>query len=191
MKRIHEYKRQYLNILRSVHGNAGTGRGVNRGSSDACCVTRAELTWRSVVHRYIKIKGMSAEQRKSVVPRVVIFGGKAAPGAPLPRPAWVCCVRQPLTSATFVVDRAAMAGAGYYIAKQIIKLINRVGQTINKDSSIGDLLKVVFLPNYNVSQAEIIVPASDISQHISTAGTEASGTRSVRRWAAAREPRGD
>lgn len=109
VKRIHEYKRQQLNIF-------------------------------GVIHRYLTIKAMSPEERKKQQPRVSIFGGKAAPG--------------------------------YWMAKQIIHLINSVGKVVNNDEDIGDLLKVVFLEDYNVSKAEIIIPASDISEHISTAGTE-------------------
>ncbi|PCG91152.1 Glycogen/starch/alpha-glucan phosphorylase [Penicillium occitanis (nom. inval.)] len=117
VKRIHEYKRQQLNIF-------------------------------GVIHRYLKIKSMTPEERKKLVPRVSIFGGKAAPG--------------------------------YWMAKTIIHLINKVGQVVNNDSDIGDLLKVIFIEDYNVSKAEIIVPASDISEHISTAGTEASGTSNMK-----------
>eukprot|EP00850_Spirogloea_muscicola_P014823 SM000109S14137 [mRNA] locus=s109:79435:85572:- [translate_table: standard] len=117
VKRIHEYKRQLLNIL-------------------------------SVIHRYEQIKAMNNEQRKGVVPRVIVIGGKAAPG--------------------------------YEMAKRIIKLVSAVGDVINTDTDIGDLLKVFFLPDYNVSLAETIIPASDLSQHISTAGTEASGTSNMK-----------
>ncbi|CAI7642962.1 unnamed protein product [Penicillium pancosmium] len=117
VKRIHEYKRQQLNIF-------------------------------GVIHRYLKIKGMSAEERKKVVPRVSIFGGKAAPG--------------------------------YWMAKTIIHLINKVAAVVNNDSDVGDLLKVIFIEDYNVSKAEIICPASDISEHISTAGTEGSGTSNMK-----------
>ena len=109
VKRIHEYKRQQLNIF-------------------------------GVIHRYLTLKAMTPEARKKALPRVSIFGGKAAPG--------------------------------YWMAKQIIHLINNVGAVVNNDEDIGDLMKVVFLEDYNVSKAEIIVPASDISEHISTAGTE-------------------
>ena len=109
VKRIHEYKRQQLNIF-------------------------------GVIHRYLALKAMSPEERKKQQPRVSIFGGKAAPG--------------------------------YWMAKQIIHLINAVGSVVNKDEDIGDLLKVIFLEDYNVSKAEIITPASDLSEHISTAGTE-------------------
>lgn len=117
VKRIHEYKRQQLNIF-------------------------------GVIHRYLTIKSLSAEEKKKLTPRVSIFGGKAAPG--------------------------------YWMAKTIIHLINKVGEVINNDKDVGDLLKVVFLQDYNVSKAEIIVPASDISEHISTAGTEASGTSNMK-----------
>jgi starch phosphorylase len=101
-----------------------------------------------VIHRYNKIKKLSEAELKSVVPRVIIFGGKAAPG--------------------------------YFIAKIVIKLINSVAEVINADTKIRDLLKVIFIPDYNVSIAELIIPASDISQHISLAGTEASGTSNMK-----------
>ncbi|KAI8624257.1 glycosyltransferase family 35 protein [Xylariaceae sp. FL1651] len=117
VKRIHEYKRQQLNIF-------------------------------GVIHRYLALKAMSPEERKKQQPRVSIFGGKAAPG--------------------------------YWMAKQIIHLINNVGAVVNKDPDIGDLLKVIFLEDYNVSKAEMIIPASDLSEHISTAGTEASGTSNMK-----------
>ncbi|CZR62250.1 probable glycogen phosphorylase [Phialocephala subalpina] len=117
VKRIHEYKRQQMNIF-------------------------------GVIHRYLTIKNLSPEERKKLAPRVSIFGGKAAPG--------------------------------YWMAKTIIHLINNVGAVVNKDKDVGDLLKVIFLEDYNVSKAEIIIPASDISEHISTAGTEASGTSNMK-----------
>eukprot|EP01133_Synstelium_polycarpum_P015419 gene15419-18287_t len=117
IKRIHEYKRQLLNIL-------------------------------SVIHRYLTIKKMSPEERTTVVPRVVIFAGKAAPG--------------------------------YFMAKRHIKLINSVAEVINRDKEVDEYLKVVFIANYNVSIAQVIVPASDINQQISTAGTEASGTSNMK-----------
>jgi len=117
VKRIHEYKRQQMNIF-------------------------------GVIHRYLTIKAMSPEERKKLAPRVSIFGGKAAPG--------------------------------YWMAKTIIHLINSVGVVVNKDKDVGDHLKVIFLEDYNVSKAEIIIPASDISEHISTAGTEASGTSNMK-----------
>lgn len=102
-----------------------------------------------VIHRYLTILDTPAADRAAkFVPRVIMIGGKAAPG--------------------------------YYNAKVIIELINRVSMKVNNDSEIGDLLKVVFLPNYNVSSAQIIIPASELSQHISTAGTEASGTSNMK-----------
>lgn len=117
VKRIHEYKRQFMNILQ-------------------------------VIYRYLNLKSMNQGQLENCVSRVVIFGGKAAPG--------------------------------YYIAKLVIKLIHNVAEVVNNDPQTSKYLKVVFIPDYNVSNAEVIVPASDISEHISTAGTEASGTSNMK-----------
>ena len=72
------------------------------------------------------------------------------------------------------------AAPGYHTAKAIIKLITAVQDKVNRDPEIGDLLKIIFLPNYNVSSAQVIIPASELSQHISTAGTEASGTSNMK-----------
>lgn len=117
IKRIHEYKRQLLNIL-------------------------------GIIHRYDCIKNMKESDRRKVIPRVCILGGKAAPG--------------------------------YEAAKKIIKLCHAVAEKINDDSDVGDLLKLVFIPDYNVSVAELVIPGADLSQHVSTAGLEASGTGSMK-----------
>jgi starch phosphorylase len=114
VKRIHEYKRQLLNVLH-------------------------------VIHLYNRIKKGDTE---NWTPRNVLIGGKAAPG--------------------------------YHMAKLLIKLVNNVAEIINSDPDVNSKLKLAFLPNYNVSAMEIIAPGTDLSEQISTAGKEASGTGNMK-----------
>ncbi len=114
VKRIHEYKRQLLNVLHVVH------------------------RWQAIL----------ANPGADWVPRTVVFAGKAA--------------------------------SSYHMAKQIIRLIHDVGSVVNNDPVIAGRLKIVFVPNYGVSVAEVIMPAADLSEQISTAGTEASGTGNMK-----------
>jgi len=114
VKRIHEYKRQLLNLLH-------------------------------VIHDYLTLV---EDGRALTQPRAVVFAGKAAPG--------------------------------YVVAKQIIRLINDVAAVVNGDARVAGQLKVAFVPDYRVTLAEVIIPAADLSEQVSTAGTEASGTGNMK-----------
>ncbi|MBB3603866.1 starch phosphorylase [Mycolicibacterium sp. BK556] len=114
VKRIHEYKRQHLNVLHII----------------------------TLYNRLKRNPGFA------IAPRVFIFGGKAAPG--------------------------------YFIAKRMIRLITAVGATVNNDPDVNRFMRVVFLPNFNVKNAHLIYPAANLSEQISTAGKEASGTGNMK-----------
>ena len=114
VKRIHEYKRQHLNVLH-------------------------------IITLYCRVKRSPGLR---IVPQAFIFGGKAAPG--------------------------------YFMAKRIIKLINAVGEVVNNDPDVNKYLRVAFVPNFNVQNGQLIYPAADLSEQISTAGKEASGTGNMK-----------
>jgi hypothetical protein len=107
---------------------------------------------------------MSVDERKKVPARVVFFAGKAAPGCK--------CINM---DSHINVDNESD-----YMAKLVIRLIVNVARVINADAETNKYLEMFFLPDYSVSLAEILIPASDLSQHISTAGTEASGTSNMK-----------
>jgi starch phosphorylase len=114
VKRIHEYKRQHLNVLH-------------------------------IISEYLRLKN---DHGRDVVPRTFVFGGKAAPG--------------------------------YFMAKLMIKLITSVAEVVNSDPDVAGRLRVVFVPNYNVKVSHLVYPAADLSEQISTAGKEASGTGNMK-----------